>query len=432
MSSNQIAFNDISVVVQGAIDSINTSKCLSSIRKYLSGAEIILSTWEGSNVDGLDYDTVLFNKDPGTLQMGASEKNNIKRQICSTLAGIKYSDRKYILKIRSDMVLTGNKFLKYFRKYSSFNSKWKFVKNRILASTIASRDPREWESSFCISDWIFFGTKSDMLLLWDIDYPTKEEENWFNIHCRDLKTIYKYPSLICRYNPEQHILVNFAKKFINGSFPEHMFDNNADITSTCLQIIANNFILLSPKQYNFKFLKQTRKGADRWHIFTHKKWLKIYNNLSNGTAKIPLIDLEKLSYIHNFFRAKKRLFKQIRKGLHKYQTLKFLKYKPWETAFVKKYQDIQMSVVVPCHGRLDLLEQTLESLSMQTSQNFEVILADDSESALERDEIKKLANRFLKAHSIPYKYIYTDSCIGQVCNTNQGLKQASGHVLLKI
>ena len=43
---------DISVVVQGAIDKENTPKCLESIRKYLPDAEIILSTWEGSEVEG--------------------------------------------------------------------------------------------------------------------------------------------------------------------------------------------------------------------------------------------------------------------------------------------------------------------------------------------------------------------------------------------
>ena len=52
MIINGIDTNDISVVVQGAIDQINTPKCLRSIRKRLPGAEIILSTWEGSPIDG--------------------------------------------------------------------------------------------------------------------------------------------------------------------------------------------------------------------------------------------------------------------------------------------------------------------------------------------------------------------------------------------
>ena len=62
-----IDLKDISVVVQGAITNY-TKLCLESIRKYLPGAEIILSTWDDSNIDRLDYDVVIFNKDPGDLK----------------------------------------------------------------------------------------------------------------------------------------------------------------------------------------------------------------------------------------------------------------------------------------------------------------------------------------------------------------------------
>ena len=46
--------NDISVIVQGAINKNETTKCLQSIRQYLPGAEILLSTWDGSNITDLE------------------------------------------------------------------------------------------------------------------------------------------------------------------------------------------------------------------------------------------------------------------------------------------------------------------------------------------------------------------------------------------
>ena len=58
---------DISVVIQGAIDPIETKKCISSIKQYLPGAEIILSTWENSNLEGLEYDHLVLSKDPGAF-----------------------------------------------------------------------------------------------------------------------------------------------------------------------------------------------------------------------------------------------------------------------------------------------------------------------------------------------------------------------------
>ncbi|TXJ44182.1 hypothetical protein EPJ70_08075 [Brachyspira aalborgi] len=63
MVINIIDTKDISVVVQGAIDKGYTPLCLKSIRKYLPESEIILSTWEGSDVENLDYDVLVLNKD---------------------------------------------------------------------------------------------------------------------------------------------------------------------------------------------------------------------------------------------------------------------------------------------------------------------------------------------------------------------------------
>ena len=64
MLINNIDTKDISVVVQGAIDKGYTPLCLKSIIKYLPESEIILSTWEGSEVDNLDYDVLILSEDP--------------------------------------------------------------------------------------------------------------------------------------------------------------------------------------------------------------------------------------------------------------------------------------------------------------------------------------------------------------------------------
>lgn len=46
--------------------------------------------------------------------MSPAEINNIKRQIVSTINGINKSNGNYILKIRTDIHLYGNKFLYFF------------------------------------------------------------------------------------------------------------------------------------------------------------------------------------------------------------------------------------------------------------------------------------------------------------------------------
>ena len=63
-----IKSTDISIVVQGSVENREeTIKCLNSIRKILPQAEIILSTWEDSDIVNLDYDKLVLNKDPGAV-----------------------------------------------------------------------------------------------------------------------------------------------------------------------------------------------------------------------------------------------------------------------------------------------------------------------------------------------------------------------------
>ena len=114
-----IESKDISIVVQGAIDIELTTLCLKSIRKILPNSQIILSTWQGSNINDLDYDVLIENKDPGcTVCSKQNGKNNINRQIVSTISALKAVKTKYVLKLRSDMILTNLNFIKAFIKFN--------------------------------------------------------------------------------------------------------------------------------------------------------------------------------------------------------------------------------------------------------------------------------------------------------------------------
>ena len=108
--------SEISVVVQGAISDKFTKRVLVSIRKYLPKSEIILSTWKGSDVSGLSYDILIENEDPGAIILFPQWKqyHNLNRQIVSTQNGIAKASKKYILKIRTDIVLKNRGFLQYF------------------------------------------------------------------------------------------------------------------------------------------------------------------------------------------------------------------------------------------------------------------------------------------------------------------------------
>jgi hypothetical protein len=78
-----INHNDISVIVQGAIDKDLTKKSLESIRAFMPEAEIILSTWEDSDLTSLDYDKLVLSKDPGFIKVNLL--GNTNRQIVGRL-----------------------------------------------------------------------------------------------------------------------------------------------------------------------------------------------------------------------------------------------------------------------------------------------------------------------------------------------------------
>lgn len=118
--SNRISSKEIAVIVQGHVRGKPcdpeaerwTDLSLRSVRRYLPEAQIILSTFQECDVSGLTFDTLVRSEDPGYLDLGERNRlvGNTNRQIVSTRAGLKKVDRKYVLKMRYDLVLSGCEF----------------------------------------------------------------------------------------------------------------------------------------------------------------------------------------------------------------------------------------------------------------------------------------------------------------------------------
>lgn len=253
---------DISVVIQGAISYPDIEMCIGSIRKYLQNAQIILSTWEGSKTDGLDYDILLLNKDPGSFPCDDIENsvpNNINRQIISTHNGLLKASRKYCLKIRSDFMLTSDNFIKIFEKKVYRDNNYKFVKQPLVACNVYSRNPRyrinQFRMPYCVSDFFFFGLKEDLLTIFDGKLVSEKiDKEFFRIYPKRKKEL-KYKNALCRFMPEQFIIINFAKKFLNELHCDHRDDCNIKGISLSEKIIINNFILVDKLDLSIVSLK---------------------------------------------------------------------------------------------------------------------------------------------------------------------------------
>lgn len=248
---------NICVIVQGAIDKIETPKCLKSIRKFLPNAQIILSSWVGSDVSDLDYDVLVLNEDPGgykydfSIENKENKTNNFNRQLISTKEGLLRADREYCLKLRSDLILKNADFLNYWDKFSCRKDKFKIFKHRVIVSSIYSRessclDGNGLPTPFHPSDFWFFGLSDDIKdYFMDCPMQTKKQISDWD---------YKYPnrlpysSVLWQYAPEQVFCVNWVKKY----YPDLEFVDWSDWREENIElsnnIIYNNFIFLDFEQ----------------------------------------------------------------------------------------------------------------------------------------------------------------------------------------
>jgi len=283
--------SDISVIVQGAVDKNLTPICLHSIRKILPRAEIVLSTWDGTDVSGLDYDKLVLNK-PVAAQRYSSyfddKINNINRQIVLTLVGLRATTRKYAFKIRTDFLLNSADFLKYFDLYDKTNKKYKVFKHKILSCTNFARNPRHdaYQYLFHPSDIAFFGLRSDLINLFDVPLMTKHEE-----------TYYKRNGFTHnRYVPEQYLWVNCLNKNGHKIHFNRFRAPSSKLTDDTEKYFVSNFIFLSWDQFGLVPPKKFTDLAnyrlyDYISCITHSQYLELYKKYLDSDIAVPYDNL---------------------------------------------------------------------------------------------------------------------------------------------
>ena len=294
-----IKSKDISIVVQGPI-SEGTKLSTQSIRKYLPDATIILSTWEGSDTESLDYDELLLNKDPGSFVCckEINANTNINRQLVSTQNGLNLVKTKYAMKLRSDLYLTNNSFLEYFDKFSISDEKMFFVKHRMITSSLTSKrysdapNRRYCLLPFHLSDWFMFGLTEDIR-----DYYSTlliEDEKTFSDYPFKYLERNPVPTFTFRYAPEQFFCYSWLKRhYTNFSF-EDWTDWNEENQRLYEKIIANNFIVLDTIQHgmyskkHFDFINDNDGESFEFDGYiSHLYFSKLYKKYCDKTYKIP-------------------------------------------------------------------------------------------------------------------------------------------------
>lgn len=303
---------DVSIVVQGGINKTLTPICLESIRKILPGAQIVLSTWAGSDVDNLDYDILVLNDDPGAEIVDSvnNRLNNVNRQIVSTKNGILKSTGKYVLKVRSDIKLTGTGFIKIFDKYPKRSDINKIFKHRIIINNFYSANPRKTDFLYHMSDWVSFGLKEDMLDLWDIPLQDTDEQLFYKTHKRP--SDFPNNNWYMKFIPEQYIMMSWLKKNGVNINIEHCGDKNDIDLNTSESSFANNFIIMNYEAFGIKFMKFNPYKHSKEVQYSYNDWQNLYKKYCDNNFVVYPDYREKINrHINNFIKPIKKFIRWI-------------------------------------------------------------------------------------------------------------------------
>ena len=263
--------SEITVIIKGLIvgkknDDYSdryTYRSIESVRKYLPKSKIILSTWAGSDVSDLNPDEVIFNEDPGKLEMLSSDHKqishiSINNQIITSSKGLENVTTKYSLIIRSDMVLTGTGFIKYFEKYNKHDCFGYLNKKILVLSTYSPSRLYKYKSFFNqldlesfdkfffdISDWVYFGLTEDLKNIFSIPLINKNNLNGPKVN--------GYHLISENLSPEQYVWINFLRKYedIDSS---HINYFSAKRNSKSEESYAKNTIMINISCFNIKSL----------------------------------------------------------------------------------------------------------------------------------------------------------------------------------
>ena len=195
--------------------------------------------------------------------------------------------------MRGDTLITGNNFISIFEKKFSRYRDIIIFNQRILTVCYYCRDPNIYPLLHHPGDIFQFGTREDLLKLWDIPLaPEPETSRWLENKERP------HPDLraqeLLRYTPEQYIWIACLRKHgFNIQLDHPCQIKSGQIVFSELAIV-NNFIIGQPKQMGIKLPNRIRSG-DPFSIYLYKDWLLSQKKYCNGA-------LSQTEYILKFTR----------------------------------------------------------------------------------------------------------------------------------
>lgn len=285
--------DEITVVFQGPIggdaSSGITRDALASVRRCLPGARVVLSTWKGSEVEGLSFDECVLSDDPGgayILGRGEAVPTNINRLILSTRAGLARVGRPYALKLRTDYRLAHPGFRRWFEKYPARAAQWRVFEARVVIPDHYARNPRRgapW--LFHPSDVAQFGRTEDLQRFWSAPLLTGRPDDLTPAEAA-LVSGEKGSAPVTRFYNEQYLWLHSVRD--SGAVPaKHWSDAGAELLAISEASLANNFIIVRRDAFGIVSAKHTFEFLPWQSLYTFADWHELYRRYCDAASARP-------------------------------------------------------------------------------------------------------------------------------------------------
>lgn len=254
-----ISSDQVSVVIQGAVGA-ELADSVRSVRQKLPKAEIILSTWEGSQIpQDLPLNVCVLSADPGAKPAVKDGKisNNTNRQLVSTIAGLRKASRPYALKLRTDFQLRHTGFIDGYSTEDIRDNQYVLFKQKIVIPNYATRFPTPNTASYPFhpSDLSLFGLTEDVITFFDVPKVDDPDWDWALRHASNIPWDVNTPLFLPRYAPEQHFFINSLRGRGHDIDCEYYHDTRGKISEISRRYLVNNFIILNMQDYGISTTK---------------------------------------------------------------------------------------------------------------------------------------------------------------------------------
>lgn len=262
-------YKKISVVLCGArYNEFDLRYSALKLRGIISHVEIVLSTNDISLFTQYNgkktFDKVVLVDDHGALPPlkigGDSQPNNVNRMISVALAGINAASGDLIVRLRTDQILTSNKFLKLIEKVFSVTplkgDEVYSPHSKILTSSIFSINPSYSERlPYHVGDMFQVGYKDDLIRYFSAPEFPFDYAVWYETRKHLPHSNFYEKQFRARYAVEQWLTLHY----IFGSednFPIR-FHNDCDssIIEVMEKLIFQYFYIASPEDLGLRASK---------------------------------------------------------------------------------------------------------------------------------------------------------------------------------